>query len=49
MAQRLGNFLIFVLLCVITLGIYPVYFYVTRTQEQNELLAEMLKELQKKG
>ena len=49
MAQRLGNFLIFVLLCVITLGIYPVYFYVTRTQEQNELLAEMLNELQKRG
>lgn len=49
MAQRLGNFLIFVLLCIVTVGIYPLYFYVTRTQEQNELLAEILAELKNKG
>jgi hypothetical protein len=49
MAQRLGNFLIFVLLCIVTLGIYPLYFYVTRTQEQNELLEKILVEMQKKS
>ena len=42
MAKRLGDFIIFVVLSVITLGFYPIYFWVTRTKERNDLLAEIL-------
>ena len=42
MAKRLGYFIIFVVLSVITLGFYPIYFWVTRTKERNDLLAEIL-------
>ena len=37
MAQRLGNFVIFILLSIITFGFYPLFFVVTRTQENIEL------------
>ena len=47
MAARLGNFIIFLILTVITLGIYPLYFFVTRQQENTELLKEIRDELQK--
>ena len=46
MAQRLGNFVIFVLLCILTLGLYPIYFYVTRTQENSELLRRQVELLE---
>ena len=46
MAMRLGNFVIFLLLTVITLGLYPFYFYVTRTQEQNDLLRRQVELLE---
>ena len=46
MAQRLGNFVIFVLLCIVTLGFYPIYFYVTRTQENSELLRRQVELLE---
>jgi len=46
MAQRLGNFVIFVLLCIVTLGLYPIYFYVTRTQENSELLRRQVELLE---
>ena len=46
MAQRLGNFVIFVLLTVVTLGLYPLYFYVTRTQENSELLRRQVELLE---
>lgn len=42
MAYRLGNFIIFVLLTLVTLGIYPLYFHVTRMQEQTDLLRELV-------
>ena len=45
MAKRLGNFVIFVVLTIITFGLYPFYFYMTRVQEQNELLRDILVEL----
>ena len=45
MAKRIGSFIIFALLTFITIGIYPIYFYFTRTKERNELLAEILAEL----
>ncbi len=48
MATRLGNFIIFLILTVITLGIYPLYFFVTRQQENTELLKEIRDELQQK-
>lgn len=48
MAARLGNFVIFLILTVITLGIYPLYFFVTRQQENTELLKEIRDELQKR-
>lgn len=47
MALRLGNFVIFLILTVITLGIYPLYFFVTRQQENTELLKEIRDELKK--
>ena len=48
MAGRLGNFIIFLIFTVITLGIYPLYFFVTRQQENTELLKEIIDELQKR-
>ena len=30
MPARLGNFLIFVVLTIITIGLYPLFFFVTR-------------------
>ena len=47
MAARLGNIVIFLILTVITLGIYPLYFFVTRQQENTELLKEIRDELKK--
>ena len=35
---RLASFLIFVLLTIVTIGLYPLYFAVTRLEEQNQLL-----------
>ena len=48
MAARLGNFIIFLVLTIITLGFYPLYFFVTRQQENTELLKEIRDELQKR-
>lgn len=45
MAERIGNFVVFLVLTLITLGIYPLYFYVTRTQENIGLLTEIRDEL----
>ena len=47
MTARLGNFIIFLILTVITLGIYPLYFFVTRQQENTDLLKEIRDELKK--
>ena len=47
MAARLGNFIIFLILTVITLGIYPLYFFVTRQQENTDWLKEIRDELKK--
>lgn len=45
MAERIGNFVVFMVLTIITLGIYPLYFAVTRTQENIGLLTEIRDEL----
>ncbi len=42
------HFIRFLLLSLITFGIYPLYFYVTRQEETNELLKEMLVELRRR-
>ena len=43
--NRLGNFVIFVVLAIVTIGLYPLYFWVTRVEEQNALLGEILSEI----
>ena len=40
-------FLRYILFSIVTLGIYPFYFYVTRTELHTKLLSEMLDELKK--
>ena len=42
------HFIKFLLLSVITFGIYPLYFYVTRQERTHELLEEILDKLNKK-
>ena len=41
---RLASFLVFVLLTIVTIGLYPLYFAVTRLEEQNQLLEAILDE-----
>jgi len=41
-------FIKFLLLSLITFGVYPLYFYVTQQERTNELLEEILDELKKK-
>ena len=45
MPARLGNFLIFIFLTIITIGLYPLFFFVTRQQETVELLKDIKEEL----
>ncbi len=40
-AEKFGHFLLFLILTIITLFIYPIYFMVTTIREQNLLLAEI--------
>ena len=47
MPARLGNFLIFVVLTIITIGLYPLFFFVTRQQETVELLKDIKEQLKK--
>jgi hypothetical protein len=39
--HRLTTFLLFVILTVITVGLYPLYFWITQTKEQTLLLKEI--------
>ena len=47
MGSRIGNFIIFLILSVLTLGIYPFYFHVTRQQETIDVLNEIKDELKR--
>ena len=47
MPARLGNFLIFIVLTIITIGLYPLFFFVTRQQETVELLKDIKEELKR--
>ena len=42
------HFIRFLLLSLITFGTYPLYFYVTRQEETNELLKEIRDELRRR-
>ena len=42
MRSRIIFFLIYLLKTIFTFGIYPLYFHITRQQESNELLKEIL-------
>ena len=37
-ASKLGNFVLFVIFTIITLGLYPLYWSITMTMERNETL-----------
>ena len=39
--ERLGHFALFVVLTVVTLGVYPLYFMVSTTRENNQVLKEI--------
>ena len=45
MATRLGTFFIFAVLTIITMDLYPLFFFVTRQQETVGLLEEIREEL----
>ena len=47
MGDRIKFFLIYILKTIFTFGIYPVYFYITRQQESNELLRDILEKIKK--
>ncbi len=40
-ASRIGVFIIFLILTLITLGFYPLYFVITRMEEQTMHLREI--------
>ena len=40
-SQKLGKFLIFLLLTALTFGLYPLWWIITRIEEQNELLRDI--------
>jgi len=42
------HFIKFLLLSLITFGIYPLYFYVTSQEKTNDLLEEILEKLKEK-
>ena len=42
------HFIKFLLLSLVTFGIYPLYFYVTRQEKTNDLLEEILEKLKEK-
>ena len=46
-SSRLGNFVIFIVLTVLTLGLYPIYFWITQMKTQTEMLVEIVRLLQK--
>ena len=47
MEKRLEAFVIFIFLTLITLGLYPIFFWITRQQETIELLSEINQEVKK--
>ncbi|MYH14375.1 MAG: DUF4234 domain-containing protein [Gammaproteobacteria bacterium] len=47
--RALGNFTIFFGLTIITLGIYPMYFWVSRLKQQNTPLGQILAQARRGG
>ena len=48
-SRALGSFLIFLGLTVIAVGIYPMYFWVSRLKEQNAPLGQVLAQAGRSG
>lgn len=40
-SEKFGHFMLFLLLSIVTVGIYPLYFYVYQSKENNALLKEI--------
>ena len=40
-SERFGQFMLFLLFTIITVGIYPLYFTVYQSKERNMLLTEI--------
>ena len=40
-SERFGQFMLFLLFTIITVGIYPLYFAVYQSKERNALLTEI--------
>ena len=40
-SERFGQFMLFLVLTIITVGIYPLYFAVYQSKERNALLMEI--------
>ena len=40
-SARLGHFVLFVVPTIATLGVYPLYFMVSTTRENNQVLKEI--------
>ena len=47
MEKRIEAFVIFILLTIITFGLYAIYFWVSRQQETIDLLSEINREVKK--
>lgn len=47
-SERLGSFLVFAAFTILTLGLYPMWFYVVRQEENNKLLKQIRDELRRK-
>ncbi len=47
MSDRIRFFLVYILKTIFTFGLYPVYFHITRQQESNELLREIIENIKK--
>ena len=47
-AEKLGHFLLFVILTIITAGLYLLWWSVTMFKEQNELLKDIRNELRQR-
>ena len=44
-ADRLMSFFLFLLLTIVTLGTYPIYFYITTKREEIALLRQIVDKL----
>ena len=48
-AEKIRHFILFIVLTVVTLGLYPLYFMITTTRENNVLLRDIRDSLRENG